>query len=52
MALHAPQTIKTTSTQDLDPLSLANNDHLFQSLVSHYTDTHFYILSLALALLL
>ncbi len=25
---------------------------LFQSLVSHYTDTHFYILSLDLALLL
>jgi hypothetical protein len=27
MALHAPQTIKATSTQDLDPLSLANNNH-------------------------
>jgi hypothetical protein len=27
MALHVPQTIKTTSTQDLDPLSLANNNH-------------------------
>ena len=27
MALHAPQTIKATSTQDLDPLPLANNDH-------------------------
>jgi hypothetical protein len=27
MALHAPQTIKTTSTQDLDPLPLANNNH-------------------------
>ncbi len=27
MTLHAPQTIKATSTQDLDPLSLANNNH-------------------------
>ena len=27
MALHAPQTIKATSTQDLDPLPLANNNH-------------------------
>ncbi len=27
MALHVPQTIKTTSTQDLDPLSLTNNNH-------------------------
>jgi hypothetical protein len=27
MVLHAPQTIKTTSTQDLDPLPLANNNH-------------------------
>jgi hypothetical protein len=26
MALHAPQTIKATSTQDLDPLPLANNN--------------------------
>jgi hypothetical protein len=27
MALHASQTIKATSTQDLDPLTLANNNH-------------------------
>ncbi len=27
MTLHAPQTIKATSTQDLDPLSLAINIH-------------------------
>ena len=27
MALHAPQTIKATSTQDLDPLPLTNNNH-------------------------
>ena len=27
LALHASQTIKATSTQDLDPLPLANNDH-------------------------
>ncbi len=27
MSLHAPQIIKATSTQDLDPLPLANNDH-------------------------
>jgi hypothetical protein len=33
MALHAPQTIKATSTQDLDPLPLANNDH--PSVLSH-----------------
>jgi hypothetical protein len=26
-ALHKPQTIKTTSTEDLDPVSLADNDH-------------------------
>jgi hypothetical protein len=29
MDLHAPQTIKATSTQDLDPLPLANNNHPF-----------------------
>jgi hypothetical protein len=27
MALHAPQIIKTTSTQDLDPLPLVINNH-------------------------
>ena len=27
MSLHAPQTIKATSTQDLDPLPLAINNH-------------------------
>ena len=27
LALHAPQTIKATSTQDLDPLPMAINDH-------------------------
>jgi hypothetical protein len=27
MTLHVPQTIKATSTQDLDPLPLANNNH-------------------------
>jgi hypothetical protein len=27
MVLHASQTIKVTSTQDLDPLPLANNNH-------------------------
>jgi hypothetical protein len=31
--LHASQTIKTTSTQDLDPLPLTNNDH--PSVLSH-----------------
>ena len=30
LALHAPQTIKATSIQDLDPLPLANNDHPFR----------------------
>ncbi len=33
MALHASQTIKATSTQDLDPLPLANNNH--PSVLSH-----------------
>ncbi len=27
LAFHTQQTIKGTSTQDLDPLPLANNDH-------------------------
>ncbi len=27
MSLHAPQVIRATSTQDLDPLPLANNDY-------------------------
>jgi hypothetical protein len=27
LTLHSQQIIKTTSTQDLDPRSLANNDH-------------------------
>ena len=27
LAFHAPQIIKETSTRDLDPLALANNDH-------------------------
>jgi len=27
LALHAPQTIKATSTQDLDQFPLVNNDH-------------------------
>jgi hypothetical protein len=27
LVFHTQQTIKTTSTQDLDPLPLANNDH-------------------------
>jgi hypothetical protein len=29
MALHPPQVIRATSTKDLDPLSLADNDHPF-----------------------
>jgi hypothetical protein len=33
MTLHEPQTIKVTSTQDLDPLPLANNNH--PSVLSH-----------------
>jgi hypothetical protein len=33
MTLHAPQTIKTTSTQDLDPLPLVNINH--PSVLSH-----------------
>jgi hypothetical protein len=33
MPLHAPQTIKATSTQDLDPLPLTSNNH--PSVLSH-----------------
>ncbi len=33
MAFHASQTIKVTSTQDLDPFPLANNNH--PSVLSH-----------------
>ncbi len=36
MNLHAPQTIKATSTQDLDPLPLVNNNH--PSVLSHEMD--------------
>jgi hypothetical protein len=35
-ALHTPQTIKTTSTQDLDPLPFANNNH--PSVLPHEMD--------------
>jgi hypothetical protein len=28
LAFHTQQTIKSTSTQDLDPLPLVNNDHV------------------------